>query len=127
MAKPIYDDPKGLASIEAQLVPGEILEALFKAKREGIGVVALAITSRRIIEYLANGHWSISTSLPYNRLWSVELRESSRRDDSRVLIQIYGLPEWRVDFPDAESARRAHHLVVLHACPDALGRPRPGA
>jgi hypothetical protein len=80
----IFDRPDQLAKIEAGLLPGEEIEAVFDAKGGGTGFVG--ITSKRVI--FQDNAWVVKSmaivSIPYSRIHTVAAEDSASFLTGRV-------------------------------------------
>jgi hypothetical protein len=114
----IFDRQDQLEQIEAGLLPGEEIEAVFDVKGSGTGFVG--ITSKRII--FQDNAWVVKStavvSIPYSRIHTVAAEDSVSLltgrgffSSSRIIITSSAGP--RVfEFRGADKAHIAHDLIL---------------
>ena len=112
-----FDKQDQLAKIQAGLMPGESLFAVYDGK--GIGTGFIGLTDRRVIiqdNSFVGGKIAL-TSLPYKRIQSVSFVSDKSvfgkfAASSTVAITVGGSSH-EVEFRGEEKARHAHD-VILH-------------
>jgi hypothetical protein len=119
-AQVIFDRQDQLEKIEAGLLPGEEIEAVFDVKGGGTGF--MGITSKRII--FRDSAWVVKSmavvSIPYSRIHTVAAEDSVSLltgrgffSSSKVIITTSAGP--RVfEFRGADKAHIAHDLILRH-------------
>lgn len=120
MAEPLYDRKEQLQKIQAGLLPGEIIEAVFDMKGGGTGFIG--ITTKRVIIYdkAFMRKMKAVVSIPYSRIASVAAEDESGLFAGRgffsssrmVLVTSHG--EFELEFRGADKAHIAHNLVLSH-------------
>ncbi|WP_270886591.1 PH domain-containing protein [Pedococcus sp. 5OH_020] len=117
MTQVIHDKPDQLAKIQAALLQGEQVFAVYDGK--GVGTGFIGLTDRRVIiqDNSFVGGKSAVTSLPYKRIQSVSFVSDKSMfgkfvASSTVAIQV-GSRMYEVEFRGDEKARHAHD-VILH-------------
>ena len=116
----IFDRPDQLAKIEAGLLPGEDIEAVFDTKGGGTGFVG--ITSKRVI--FQDNAWVVKSmaivSIPYSRIHTVAAEDSASLltgrgffSSSRIIITT-SAGSRVFQFRGADKAHIAHNLILGH-------------
>lgn len=116
----VFDRQDQLDKIEAGLLPGEEIEAVFGVKGSGSGFVG--ITSKRII--FQDYAWVVKSiavvSIPYSRIHTVAAEDSAGLltgrgffSSSKIILTTCAGP--RVfQFRGADKAHIAHNLILRH-------------
>lgn len=112
-----FDKQDQLAKIQAGLMPGEALFAVYAGK--GVGTGFIGLTDRRVIiqdNSFVGGKIAL-TSLPYKRIQSVSFVSDKSMfgkfaASSTVAISVGGA-NFEVEFRGEQKARHAHD-VILH-------------
>ena len=120
MAEVVFDKKDQLQKIEAALLPGETVEAVFDMKGGGTGFVG--ITSKRVIVYdkAFLRRMKAIVSIPYSRITSIAAEDESGLltgrgffGSSKVLLTTsHG--EFEFDFRGADKAHLANNLILSH-------------
>ena len=120
MADPIYDKQDQLAKIQAALLPGEDVEAVFDMKGGGTGFVG--ITSKRVIVYdkAFLRKMKAVVSVPYSRITTIAAEDESGLFTGRgffssskvVLTTSHG--DFEFEFRGADKAHQAHNMILGH-------------
>ncbi len=117
----IYDKKEQLQKIEAGLLPGETIEAVFDMKGGGTGF--LGITNKRVIvsDKAFMRKMKAIVSIPYARITSIAAEDESGIctgrgffGSSKVTLVISGQGELEFEFRGADKAHTAHHLILAH-------------
>lgn len=118
IAEPLYDRREQLQKIEAALIPGERVLAVFDMKGGGTGF--LGITDKRLIVYDKSflRKMKALVSVPYSRIQSVAAEDESGLFSGRgffsssklVVTTSHGDHEF--EFRGADKAHLAHQLIV---------------
>ncbi len=124
MSDPIYDKKEQLQKIEAGLLPGEEIEAVYDLKGAGTGFIG--ITSRRLIfhDKTFMRKMKAVVSVPYNRIISLAAEDESGLFTGRGFFassRIYVMTShetYEFEFRGAEKAHAAHALIAAHLCPE---------
>lgn len=117
-----FDNQDQLEKIQAGLLPGEMLFAVYDGM--GVGTGFIGLTDRRVIiqDNSLVGEKSALTSLPFKRIQSVSYVSDKWLPEnvapsSTVAIGVSG-SSYEVEFQCEEKARHAHDVIlhyVLHA------------
>jgi hypothetical protein len=116
----LFDRQDQFEKIKAQLVTGEVIDAVFDMKGGGTGFVG--ITNRRVIVYdkaFLRKHKAIVT-IPYSKINSVAAKDASGLFTGRgywassELILTTSAGDFEFEFRGAEKAHQAHSLIVEH-------------
>ena len=120
MADPICDKQDQLAKIQAALLPGEDVEAVFDMQGGGTGFVG--ITSKRVIVYdkAFLRKMKAVVSVPYSRITTIAAEDESGLFTGRgffssskvVLTTSHG--DFEFEFRGAEKAHQAHNMILRH-------------
>ena len=120
MADIIYDKKEQLQKIEAGLLPGETIEAVFDMKGGGTGF--LGITTKRVIVYDKTflRKMKALVSIPYSRITSIATEDESGLFMGRgffassklALTTSHG--DYEFEFRGADKAHVAHDLILSH-------------
>ncbi len=120
MADIPHDKSEQLQKIQAALLPGEAVEAVFDMKGGGTGFIG--ITSKRIIVYDKSFARKMKAlvSIPYNRITSIAAEDESGLLTGRgffassKLVLTTSHSELEFEFRGAEKAHIAHNLILHH-------------
>jgi hypothetical protein len=119
---PVFDRAEQLQKIEAALLPGEQIYAVYDMKGGGTGFVG--ITSQRVIvydkAYLRTKQALVS--IPYARIVTVAAEDqpsvltgrSSFFSSSALTLALQGDTHYHFDFRGADKALHAHNLILWH-------------
>ena len=115
-----YDKKEQLQKIQAALLPGEIVEAVFDMKGGGTGFIG--ITSKRVIIYDKTFMRKMKAlvSIPYSRITSIAAEDESGLLTGRGffgssnLALKAGTQEFEFEFRGADKAHIAHNLILSH-------------
>jgi hypothetical protein len=120
MADVYFDKKEQLQKIQAALLPGEEIEAVFDMKGGGTGFVG--ITSRRVIIYdkAFLRKMKAVVSIPHSKITSIAARDDSGPltgngffSSSTVVLKA-GAEEFEFEFRGADKAHHAHNLILRH-------------
>ena len=116
----VFDRREQLEKVQAALLPGETVEAVFDMKGGGTGF--LGITSRRVIIYdkVFLRRMKAVVSVPYNRIHSIAAEDEAGLFTGRgffassklVITTSHG--EYEFEFRGADKAHLAHMLILRH-------------
>ncbi len=116
----VFDRREQLEKVQAALLPGETVEAVFDMKGGGTGF--LGITSRRVIIYdkVFLRRMKAVVSVPYSRIHSIAAEDESGLFTGRgffassklVITTSHG--EYEFEFRGADKAHLAHTLILGH-------------
>lgn len=115
-----HDKREQLSKIQAALLPGESIEAVFDMKGGGTGFIG--ITSRRIIVYdkAFMRKMKAIVSIPYSKITSIAAEDESGLltgrgffSSSNVVIKA-GTDTFEFEFRGAYKAHYAHNLILSH-------------
>ena len=120
MPEVIYDRKEQLAKIEAALLEGEHVEAVFDMKGGGTGFIG--ITSHRIVVYdkAYLRKMKAMISIPYSRVYSIASQDESGLFTGRgfwassVLVLATAHDHFEFEFRGADKAHIAHDLILQH-------------
>ena len=109
-----------LQTIEATMIPGEEVEAVFDMKGGSAGFIA--ITTKRVIIYdkASSRDTKALVSIPYSCITSISAQDKSELLGDRVfkksrnLTLKAGVQDLEFELRDADEARLAHHLILTH-------------
>jgi hypothetical protein len=115
-----FDKKEQLQKIEAALLAGETVEAVFDMKGGGTGFIG--ITSHRVIIYdkAFLRKTKAVVSIPYSRILTVAAQDESGLFTGRGFFsssQIYlttSHSSYEFEFRGAEKAHAAHDLILTH-------------
>jgi Bacterial PH domain len=115
-----YDRPEQVQKIEAALLPGETIDAVFDMKGGGTGFIG--ITSRRVIIYdmAFMRKMKAVVSIPYSRIISVAAQDESGLFTGRGFFSSSNVvlstshQSYEFEFRGADKAHIAHDLIVAH-------------
>jgi hypothetical protein len=115
-----FDKGKQLQKIQAALLPGETVEAVFDMKGGGTGFIG--ITSHRVIVYdkAFLRKMKAVVSVPYSRIYTVAAEDDSGLFTGRgffsssKLVLSTSKSELEFDFRGADKAHIAHNLILAH-------------
>ena len=117
---PLFDRQEQLEKVQAALLPGEVVEAVFDLKGTGTGFIG--ITSHRVIIYdkAFLRKMKALVSIPYNRLLAVAAEDESGLltgrgffASSRLVLTTSHEP-YELEFRGADKAHSAHNLILAH-------------
>jgi hypothetical protein len=117
---PRFDRREQLEKVQAALLPGEVVEAVFDLKGTGTGFIG--ITSHRVIIYdkVFLRKMKALVSIPYNRLLAVAAEDESGLltgrgffASSRLVLTTAHEP-YELEFRGADKAHIAHNLILAH-------------
>ncbi len=116
----VFDRREQLEKVQAALLPGETVEAVFDMKGGGTGF--LGITSRRVIIYdkVFLRRMKAVVSVPYSRIHSIAAEDEAGLFTGRgffassklVITTSHG--EYEFEFRGADKAHLAHTLILGH-------------
>ncbi len=116
----VFDRREQLEKVQAALLPGETVEAVFDMKGGGTGF--LGITSRRVIIYdkVFLRRMKAVVSVPYSRIHSIAAEDEAGLFTGRgffasskiVLTTSHG--DFEFEFRGADKAHLAHNLILSH-------------
>jgi len=120
IAEVVFDRQDQLAKIEAGLLPGEEIEAVFDIKGGGTGFIG--ITSKRVI--FQDSAWVVKSmavvSIPYSRTHTVAAEDSASLltghgffSSSRIILTT-SAGSRVFQFRGADKAHIAHNLILRH-------------
>jgi len=118
---PVFDRQEQLQQVEAGLLDGEQIFAVYDLKGGGAGF--LGITSRRLIvydrTYLIDRQAVVS--IPYTRIVTVAAEDHPNPlagrgffSSSRLVLALAGDRQYEFDFRGADKALHAHNLILWH-------------
>jgi len=119
-AAPVFDRREQLEKVQAALLPGEVVEAVFDLKGTGTGFIG--ITSHRVIVYdkAFMRKMKALVSIPYNRIHAVAAEDESGLLTGRgffassKLVLTTAHEPYELEFRGADKAHVAHNLVLSH-------------
>ena len=116
----VFDRREQLEKVQAALLPGETVEAVFDMKGGGTGF--LGVTSRRVIIYdkVFLRRMKAVVSVPYSRIHSIAAEDEAGLFTGRgffassklVITTSHG--EYEFEFRGADKAHLAHTLILGH-------------
>jgi hypothetical protein len=116
----MYDKKDQLQKIEAGLIPGETIHAVFDLQGGGTGFIG--ITSKRIVFYdkAFMRKMKAIVSVPYSRITSIAAKDESGlltgrgffSSSSLILTTSHG--EYEFEFRGADKAHIAHNLILAN-------------
>ena len=120
MADVYHDRKEQLDKIQAAVLPGEEIEAVFDLKGEGTGF--LGVTSRRVIFYdkVFLRRMKAIVSIPFNRITSISAEDESGLLTGRgffassTVVLIVGHESYEFEFRGSDKAHLAHNLILAH-------------
>jgi len=115
-----FDKQEQLEKIEAALLKGEVIEAVFDMKGGGTGFIG--ITSHRVIVYdkAFLRKMKAVVSIPYSRIYTVAAEDESGLLTGRgffsssKLVLSTSKSEFEFEFRGADKAHIAHDLILAH-------------
>jgi hypothetical protein len=119
---PVYDRPEQLQKIQAALLDGELLYAVYDMKGGGTGFIG--ITSKRVIfydkAYLSTRQALVS--IPYGKIATVAAEDQPNLitgtrgffSSSSLILAIHGDLHYHFEFRGADKAMHAHNLILWH-------------
>jgi hypothetical protein len=118
--EPVVDKDEQLRKIEASLVPGERVRAVFDLKGSGTGFIG--ITTKRLVVYdrAFMRRMKAVVSIPYSRVVSVAAEDESGLLSGRgffaesTLVVSTSHETMELEFRSAEKAHIAHQLILEH-------------
>uniref|UniRef100_A0A831TIP6 YokE-like PH domain-containing protein n=1 Tax=Thermorudis peleae TaxID=1382356 RepID=A0A831TIP6_9BACT len=116
----MYDKKDQLEKIQASLLPGEVVEAVFDLKSAGTGFIG--ITNKRVIIYdkAFLRKMKALVSIPYNRIYAIAAEDEEAWWGHRgfwstsKLVLTTGKTEYEFEFRGADRAHLAHDLILRH-------------
>ncbi len=116
MANVIFDKQDQLERIQALVVPGEVLYAVYDMKGGGTGFVG--ITDRRLLfmdeSFVRKS--KVLVSLPFSKLTAIGVEDSGRTLNpflaTSKLFVVAGSKEWEFEFRSNDKARHAYMLIM---------------
>ncbi len=120
MANIPCDRKDQLEKIEAALLPGETIEAVFDMKGGGTGFIG--ITSKRVIVYDKSFARNLKAvvSIPYSRVTSIAAEDEAGVFTGRgffassKMMMTTSHKEYEFEFRGADKAHVAHDLILHH-------------
>lgn len=115
MTDPVFDKPEQLAQIQAGLMSGENLIAVYDGI--GVGTGFLGITDRRLIlqDNSFVGGKKALTSIPYSRVNAVSFVSDrsvfNRLSTSKIAVSV-GHRDYEVEFRGEQKAQHAHDVIL---------------
>jgi len=120
-AGPVFDRQEQLRKVEAGLLDGEQIFAVYDLKGGGTGF--LGITSKRLIvydrTYLIDRQALVS--IPYTRVVTVAAEDHPNPvagrgffSSSRLVLALQGDRRYEFEFRGADKALHAHNLILWH-------------
>jgi hypothetical protein len=117
---PVFDRREQLEKVQAALLPGEVVEAVFDMKGGGTGFIG--ITSHRVIVYDKTflRKMKALVSIPYSRILTIAAEDESGLLTGRgffassTLVLTTSQEAYELEFRGAEKAHLAHNLVLAH-------------
>ncbi|HEY7202629.1 MAG TPA: hypothetical protein VIC57_20575 [Candidatus Dormibacteraeota bacterium] len=120
-AGPVFDRQEQLRKVEAGLLDGEQIFAVYDLKGGGTGF--LGITSKRLIvydrTYLIDRQALVS--IPYTRIVTVAAEDHPNPvagrgffSSSRLVLALQGDRQYEFEFRGADKALHAHNLILWH-------------
>src|SRR3981081_2211411 len=121
MSTPVFDRQEQLERVQAGVVAGERLFAVYVLKGGGVGF--LGITNKRLIvfdrTYLIERQAMVS--IPYNRIVTVAAEEHPNPiagrgffSSSKLMLLLHGEKHYEFEFRGADKALHAHNLILWH-------------
>ena len=120
MSEVAFDRSEQLEKVQAALLPGEEVEAVFDMKGGGTGF--LGITTKRVIVYDKSflRKMKAIVSIPYSRVTSIATEDESGVFTGRgffassklALTTSHG--DYEFEFRGADKAHVAHNLILSH-------------
>lgn len=118
--EPVVDKDEQLEKIEASLVPGERVRAVFDLKGGGTGFVG--VTTKRLVVYdrAFMRRMKAVVSIPYSRIISVAAEDESGLLSGRgffaesTLVVSTSNENVELEFRSADKAHLAHQLILEH-------------
>jgi hypothetical protein len=118
---PVFDRQEQLQRVEAGLIDGEQIFAVYDLKGGGAGFVG--ITSKRLIvydrTYLIDRQAMVS--IPYNRIVTVAAEDHPNPlagrgffSSSKLGLLLHGDRQYEFEFRGADKALHAHNLIIWH-------------
>ena len=116
----VFDKKDQLQKIEAALLPGEAVEAVFDMKGGGTGFIG--ITSKRVIfhDKAFLSKMKAMVSIPYSRIYTVAAEDDGGFlrgrgfFSSSKLVLTTGHGDFTFEFRGADKAHLAHNLILQH-------------
>ena len=117
---PPFDRREQLEKVQAALLRGEVVEAVFDLKGTGTGFIG--ITSHRVIIYdkVFLRKMKALVSIPYNRLLAIAAEDESGLLTGRgffassTLVLTTAHEPYELEFRGADKAHSAHNLILAH-------------
>src|SRR5215472_1388449 len=120
-AGPAFDRPEQLQKVQAGLLDGERIFAVYDLKGGGAGF--LGITSKRLIVYdrMYFIDRTAMVSIPYSRIVTVAAEDHPNPlagkgffSSSKLLLLLHGEKHYEFEFRGADKALHAHNLILWH-------------
>jgi hypothetical protein len=119
---PVFDRQEQLQQVEAGLLDGEQIFAVYDLKGGGAGFVG--ITSKRLIVFehthLMPDHHPAIVSVPYSKILTVAAQEEPNPiagrgffSSSKLIVALPG-SHYDFEFRGADKALHAHNLILWH-------------
>jgi hypothetical protein len=119
---PVFDRQEQLQQVEAGLLDGEQIFAVYDLKGGGAGFVG--ITSKRLIVFehthLMADHHPAIVSIPYGKILTVAAQEEPNPiagrgffSSSKLIVSLPG-SHYEFEFRGADKALHAHNLILWH-------------
>jgi hypothetical protein len=121
MSAPVYDRQEQFLKVQAGLLDGERIFAVYDLKGGGVGF--LGITDKRLIVF--DRTYFIErqaiVSIPYNRIVTVAAEEHPNPiagrgffSSSKLMLLLHGEKHYEFEFRGADKALNAHNLILWH-------------
>lgn len=120
-AAPVFDRQEQLEKVQAGLLDGEHIFAVYDLKGGGAGFIG--ITSKRLIVYdrMYLIDRQAMVSIPYSRIVTVAAEDHSNPiagrgyfSSSKLLVLLHGEKHYDFEFRGADKALHAHNLILWH-------------
>jgi hypothetical protein len=118
---PVYDRQEQLQRVQAGLLDGEVVFAVYDLKGGGVGF--LGITSKRLIVYDRTYfiERQAMVSIPYSRIVTVAAEDHPNPiagrgffSSSKLSLLLNGDKHYEFEFRGADKALHAHNLILWH-------------
>ena len=118
---PVFDRQEQLQKVQAGLLDGEHVFAVYDLKGGGVGFIG--ITSKRLVvfdrTYLLERQAMVS--IPYSRIVTVAAEEHPNPiagrgffSSSKLMLLLHGEKHYEFEFRGADKAVHAHNLILWH-------------
>jgi hypothetical protein len=120
-AAPVFDRQEQLEKVQAGLLDGEHIFAVYDLKGGGAGFIG--ITSKRLIVYdrMYLIDRQAMVSIPYSRIVTVAAEDHPNPiagrgyfSSSKLLVLLHGEKHYDFEFRGADKALHAHNLILWH-------------